>query len=78
MPTIHIEQALASSRCRLALMRLRARSSSRLSCRGRVQDWQANMALRHRWFRVLLHLCGMARCPRHVLWHWRHIRREWR
>lgn len=78
MPTIHLEQALPSNRCRLAMMRLPAGSSSRLSFRERVQEWQANMTLHHWWFRVLIHLRGMARCPRHIRWHWRHIRREWR
>jgi hypothetical protein len=48
----------------------------RLSLRGLYQGWKADMTLRHRWFRVLLHLQGMARCPRNVPWHWGHITGE--
>ena len=40
---------------------------------GRFQEWKADMALNHCWFRVLLHLRSMARCPRNIPWHWRHI-----
>jgi hypothetical protein len=42
------------------------------SC-GRYREWKADMTLRHGWFRVLLHLEGMVRCPRNIRWHWRHI-----
>ncbi|HXP63332.1 MAG TPA: hypothetical protein VN829_22715 [Dongiaceae bacterium] len=52
------------------------RNRRRLSLRGRGREWKADMALRHCWFRVLLHLWGMARCPRNLAWHWRHIARE--
>jgi hypothetical protein len=46
-----------------------------IRCRH-TQDRKADLALRHGWFRVLLHLRGMARCPRNIPWHWRHIRHE--
>jgi len=36
----------------------------------------ADITLRHGWFRILLHLGGMARCPRNIPWHWRLIRHE--
>jgi hypothetical protein len=49
---------------------------ARLPFRGRVQEWKADMALRHCWFRVLLHVHGMVRCPRNIPWHWRHIAHE--
>jgi hypothetical protein len=48
----------------------------RLPWRGRYQEWKADMTLRHGWFRLLLHLQGMARCPRNTRWHWRHITGE--
>jgi hypothetical protein len=41
--------------------------------RDRYRDWEADMTLRHAWFRVLLHLLGMIRHPRNWRWHWRHI-----
>lgn len=50
--------------------------SPQLSFRSRYQEWKAEMALRHCWFRVLLHLHGMARCPRNIPWHWHHISHE--
>jgi hypothetical protein len=40
------------------------------------EEWKADMTLRHGWFRVLLHLQGMARRPRHAPWHLRHIAHE--
>jgi hypothetical protein len=54
-------------------MPMNLRNCPRLSIRGRFREWKADMTLRHRWFRVLLHLRGMARCPRNIPWHWRHI-----
>ena len=39
----------------------------------RCELWKADMTLSRCWFRVLLHLCGMVRCPRNIPWHWRHI-----
>jgi hypothetical protein len=48
----------------------------RRSWRSRYQVWKADLTLRHGWFRVLLHVLGMARCPRNIPWHWRHIVHE--
>ena len=42
----------------------------------RYRAWQADLALRHCWFRVLLHVQGMVRCPRNSPWHLRHISHE--
>jgi hypothetical protein len=50
----------------------------RPSLGSRYQEWKADMTLRHGWFRLLLHCQGMARCPRNIPWHWRHITGEFR
>ena len=47
-----------------------------LSLRSRYQVWRADLALRHGWFRILLHLLGMVRCPRNAAWHWHHMTHE--
>ena len=46
------------------------------SLRARYQVWKADMALRHGWFRVLLHVQGMACRPRNIRWHWRLLTHE--
>ena len=48
----------------------------RQSHRDRWRAWAADLTLRHAWFRVPLHLLGMARCPRNIPWHWQHIVHE--
>jgi hypothetical protein len=44
--------------------------------RTRYRLWLADLTSRHGWFRVLLHLAGMVRRPRHWRWHWQHIVHE--
>ncbi len=52
------------------------RDHPRPSVCSRYRVWKADMTLRHFWFRVLLHLWGMVRCPRNIPWHWQHIVHE--
>jgi hypothetical protein len=58
-------------------MRFHPRLPSRVSRRDRRREVRkADLTLRHRWYRVLLHLRGMALRPRNIPWHWHHITRE--
>ena len=57
-------------------MNLPKPAHSRLPFKSRFQEWKADLTLRHGWFRVLLHVRTMVRCPRNIPWHWRHITRE--
>jgi hypothetical protein len=55
-------------------MKFPKQNRPRRSVRSRLELWSADMTLRRGWFRVLLHLRGMARRPRNIAWHWRFIR----
>jgi hypothetical protein len=76
MPTIQLSMAAQPDRRRPSRMHLLKRNRPWRSFHRRYQVWEADMTLRHCWFRVWLHLRSMARCPRHRRWHWRHLVRE--
>jgi hypothetical protein len=68
--------ATTSSYDRQAGMKLLSIFRIRSPMRNRNQLWVVDMASRHCWFRVLLHLACMIRRWRNRRWHWRHIVHE--
>lgn len=69
--------AAPTVRCNSGAMVWPMRFRRRLcACRSQLEVWKANLTLRHKWFRVLLNLCGLVLRPRKFRWFWSHITNE--